>query len=248
MNQRKPNRRLGIGTWLSTGSPIVAEIASECGFDWLLLDMEHGCLTEAGLLANLQAAKHSGVKLIVRVGSLDPALIARVLDWGASGIMLPHVSSAGEAEQCIKAMRYPPHGSRGFSGSARRFRYGLADPEPEVESVFPLFIPQIEDHEGVVNSEAIAAVDGVDILFVGPADLKLALCMAPVGTSMSYTDALLMVNESGNRHEKQTGILVRNTGDLPALRKAGFSCLAIGSDIGFLKTGFLNAVEESPKL
>lgn len=245
MNQSNPNRRLDVGTWLSTGSSVVAELASECGFDWLLLDMEHGCLTEAGLLGNLQAARRTGVRLIVRVGSLDAALIARVLDWGASGIMLPHVSSAGQAEQCIKAMRYPPHGSRGFSGSARTFRYGLTDSGQTVEKVSPLFIPQIEDYEGVMNSGAIAAVEGVDILFVGPADLKLALSMGDEKYPMPYEDALLKINEAGKQHGKQTGILVRNPDDIPVLKESGFSCLAIGSDIGFLKSGFLSAVEDS---
>ncbi len=247
MNKSNETRRLGIGTWLSSGSPVVAELASECGFQWLLLDMEHGCLTEAGLLANLQAAKHNGIKLIVRVGSLDAALIARVLDWGASGIMLPHVSDAEQAKACIKAMNYPPKGSRGYSGSARTFRYGLDTVALENENTAPLFIPQIEDYEGVVNSETIAAVAGVDVLFVGPADLKLALSTTEDGRSMHYQDALARVNKSGQIHGKQTGILVRNTEDIPSLKEAGFSCLAIGSDMGFLKNGFLAALEGSQK-
>jgi 2-keto-3-deoxy-L-rhamnonate aldolase RhmA len=244
MNDNNPNRRLGIGTWLSSGSPVVAELASECGFDWLLLDMEHGCLTEAGLLASLQSAKRHNLNLIVRVGSFEPAVIARVLDWGASGIMLPHVSCAEQAKQCIKAMRYPPGGTRGYSGSARVFGYGLASVPESVEDISPLFIPQIEDYEGVMNAEAIAAVEGVDILFVGPADLRLALSTTPANLSISYSDAISLIASAGNRHGKQNGILVRNTSNLQSLKEIGFSCLAIGSDIGFLKSGFLNAIQE----
>ncbi|CAG5016042.1 5-keto-4-deoxy-D-glucarate aldolase [Dyadobacter sp. CECT 9275] len=247
MNDNNPNRRLGIGTWLSSGSPVVAELASECGFDWLLLDMEHGCLTDAGLLASLQSAKRHNLNLIVRVGSFEPAVIARVLDWGASGIMLPHVSCAEQAKQCIKAMRYPPGGTRGYSGSARVFGYGLASALASREHVSPLFIPQIEDYEGVMNSEAIAAVDGVDILFVGPSDLQLALSTASEELSMPYQEALTRIAASAGRYGKQTGILVRNADDVLPLKKAGFSCLAIGSDIGFLKSGFLNAIQEGSR-
>ncbi|WP_428666990.1 HpcH/HpaI aldolase family protein [Runella sp.] len=225
---------LGTGTWLSIGSPIIAELASECGFDWLLLDMEHGCMTEATVLANLQAAKREGIKLIVRVGSLDTALIARVLDWGASGIMLPHVSTAEQAEACVKAMNYPPKGTRGYSSSSRVFNYGL-----NVQQNQLLFIPQIEDCEGVQNAENIAAVDGVNVLFIGPADLKLDLSTRPSHESISYEKAIQQVSAAAKKYQKQAGILVRNPDDLPKLKEYGFTCLAIGSDLGFIREGFI---------
>jgi 2-keto-3-deoxy-L-rhamnonate aldolase RhmA len=233
MSNNPDTKQLGTGTWLSIGSPIIAELASECGFDWLLFDMEHGCMTEASVLANLQAAKREGIKLIVRVGSMDKALIARVLDWGASGIMLPHVSTAEQAEACIKAINYPPKGTRGYSSSSRVFKYGL-----NVQQSQLLFIPQIEDYEGVLNAEAIAAVEGVDILFVGPADLKLDLSTRLEQESMPYEKAIQQVSAAAKNHQKQAGILVRNPDDLPTLKECGFSCLAIGSDLGFIREGF----------
>ncbi|MCE6990505.1 HpcH/HpaI aldolase/citrate lyase family protein [Dyadobacter sp. CY323] len=236
-------RHLGIGTWLSIGSPVIAEMASECGFEWLLLDLEHGCITESGVLACLQAAKREDIKLIVRVGSLDTALIAHVLDWGASGIMLPHVSTPGQAEMCVRAMQYPPHGSRGFSSSARAFKYGLNAPKNMLEWVPPLFLAQIENYDGVVNSEAIAAVGGVDMLFVGPADLKLALSFHSGEKQMSFDEALINVNQSAQIHGKQTGILVRNPQDIPALQQTGFTCLALGSDVSYLRDGFLGSLK-----
>lgn len=225
--------RLGTGTWLSIGSPVIAELASECGFDWLLFDMEHGCMTEASVLANLQAAKREGIKLIVRVGSMDTALIARVLDWGASGIMLPHVSTAEQAEACVKAMNYPPIGTRGYSSSSRVFKYGLTIQQNQL-----LFIPQIEDHEGVQNAENIAAVPGVNVLFVGPADLKLDLSTRPAHESIPYEKAIQQVSTAAKKYQKQAGILVRNPDDLPTLKEYGFTCLAIGSDLGFIRDGF----------
>lgn len=233
MNKNSNSGQLGTGTWLSIGSPVIAELASECGFDWLLFDLEHGCMTESSILTNLQAAKREGIKLIVRVGSLDSALIGRVLDWGASGIMLPHVSTAEQAESCVRAMNYPPKGIRGYSSSSRGFNYGL-----NLQQKPLIFIPQIEDYEGVLNAEAIAAVSGVDVLFVGPNDLKLDLSTRSENKSMLYEEAILQVSAVAKKYQKQAGILVRNAEDLPGLKEYGFTCLAIGSDLGFIREGF----------
>ncbi|QHW00558.1 HpcH/HpaI aldolase family protein [Spirosoma endbachense] len=238
MSNNQNSRQLGTGTWLSIGSPVIAELASECGFDWLLFDMEHGCLTEASLLANLQAAKREGIKLIVRVGQMDSALIARVLDWGASGIMLPHVSTAEQAKNCLKAMRYPPEGSRGYSRSTRGYQYGLAAQSEPSETPLPLFLPQIENYQGVMNAGSIAAVDGVDALFVGPADLMFDFSVRQSSETMPFEVALQLVSSAAQKHQKQAGILVRNVADLSALKQMGFSCLAIGSDLGFIREGF----------
>ncbi|MBN8827030.1 MULTISPECIES: aldolase/citrate lyase family protein [unclassified Spirosoma] len=234
-----------LGMWLSIGSPIITELASLCDFDWLLLDLEHGCLSDGVILANLQAVRPaSATALIIRIGSLDKALISRVLDWGASGIMLPHVSSAEEATACVAVMRYPPHGNRGYSSSVRAYQYGL-EPPVDLSVVEParLFV-QIEDLEGVIQSEAIAQVDGVDILFVGPADLKLDLSTRPL--AMDYSEALQQVSNSARKCQKQAGIMVRNPNDIPALVEMGYSCFAMGSDLAILREGFQSVTNRKP--
>ena len=121
LRERKPH----FGTWLSSGSPVVTELAADSGFDWLLLDLEHGCGSEAALLPQLQAMRGSGAAAIVRVGAPHADLIARVLDLGADGIMVPHISTVSEAEACVRAMHYPPRGLRGVSRSVRAHGYGL---------------------------------------------------------------------------------------------------------------------------
>lgn len=229
---------LGRGTWLSLGSPVVAELASECGFDWVLLDMEHGMLTEGGLFANLQAVKRDNLKAIVRVGSADPVLISRALDWGAAGIMLPHVSQVRQAIVCIEYMRYPPHGKRGFTSGARAFRYGLTSGELPP----PLFIAQIEDYEGVMNAADIAGVAGVDVLFVGPADLRLDLSTRQGKERLEFDYALRMVVEACKGKKAQTGILAKDSGDALRLKDAGFQNIAIGSDLRFVREGFRAAM------
>lgn len=235
------NPRLGTGTWLSLGSPVVAELASACDFDWLLFDMEHGVLTEGSLLTNLQAAKNGNTKLIVRIGGIDPVLIGRVLDWGAAGIMLPHVSHPEQAATCIQCMRYPPRGKRGYTSGARTYRYGLSSSAEVAALPAPLFIAQIEDYEGVMNAEGIASVEGVDILFVGPADLKLDLSTRPEPRPLDFDDALTRVIEAGVKKNVQTGVLAKDTAEAEKLRMTGFQNIAIGSDLKLLREGFLNS-------
>lgn len=111
-------RHLQIGTWLQTGSSVIAELADASGFDWLLLDLEHGCGTDATVLPQLQTIRRAAP--IVRVAAPHPDLIARALDWGAAGIMVPMVSTAERAEACLRAMHYPPRGDRGLAGMGAR--------------------------------------------------------------------------------------------------------------------------------
>ena len=224
-----------FGTWLSSGSPVVAELAAQCGFDWLLLDMEHGCLPEAELLGNLRAAGGRGVALVVRVPTHEAGLIGRVLDWGADAIMVPHVESAQEAEALVRAMRYSPMGDRGYSRSVRAYGYGLNSPDIHAP---PMLFAQIESIKGIENVESIAGVNGVDVLFVGPADLRLSLSSFP--GAPSYEDALARVITSAKANAKSAGILIRDRKDTGPLMKQGFSKFAVDSDMAILRSGFLS--------
>lgn len=227
-----PTGEAFIGTWLSIGSPVVAELAALSGFDWLLFDLEHGNQSDAGLLANLQAIRGTTAQPIVRVGAPHPDLILRALDWGAAGIMAPHIESAAQARACLQAMHYPPRGRRGLSRSARAFDYGLRPPS---EVVAPLFFAQIESLAGIEQVDAIAAVDGVDVLFVGPADLALDLSMPGNRHAPAYNDCLARVAAAAASAGKQAGILVRNLDELPRLRGLGFSHVAVDSDVAILR-------------
>lgn len=224
-----------FGTWLSSGSPTVTELAARCGFDWLLFDMEHGCLSEADLLANLRAAGGRDVVLVVRVPTHESGLIGRALDWGADAIMVPHVESAEEARDLVAAMCYPPRGRRGYSRSVRAFSYGLR--EPGAHPMPSLFV-QIESVEGVANVEEIASVDGVDVLFVGPADLGLSL--SHHSSAPCYEDALSKVVHAARSHGICSGILLRKHNDVGPRLKEGFTKIAVDSDLSILRSGFLS--------
>lgn len=229
------------GTWLTSGSPALAELASMYNFDWFLFDLEHGFLTIHDLLGNLQAVKNSSSKNMVRVGGVDPIQIAKILDLGADGIMVPHVSNATLAKNCVDAMLYPPYGHRGFSSSVRAFNYGLNVPT-DIHGDKPLLFVQIEDVEGIKNADEIAAVEGVEVLFVGPADLKLSLKYQDVESGISYEQALQKVIDAVKKNGKLAGILVRNLEDTSHLIEMGFTYIALSSDTAILKSGYQNLI------
>lgn len=224
-----------IGTWLSVGSPVIAELAAECGFDWALLDLEHGCESEAAIPSQLRALRGSKTKAIVRVGAPHPDLIARLLDWGADGIMVPHVNSAAEAAAIVQAAHYPPRGTRGFSRTVRAYGYGLRPPPKSPRP--PLLIAQIETLEAVTRAEEIAAVPGIDVLFVGPADLNFDLQARHA--KITYDECLHRVATAATVHRKASGILLRDLADLPKLMRLGFTTIALNSDLSLLRDGFV---------
>ena len=232
-------RTLGAGTGISAGSPAITEMISMMNFDWLLFDLEHGFMQVHDILPNLMAVCDKNTKVIVRISEFSSGLIARILDWGASGIMMPHVSSPEEAACIVEAMRYPPFGKRGFSGSSRSFSYGKNAPKDILQWEPPLFLAQIENYEGVKNAESIAAVEGVDMLFVGPRDLQLDLSVRKnLNERIPFSDALALTAEAAISSGKQVGILVSPEDDTSDLRKIGFSAFAIGSELSVLRSGY----------
>jgi 2-dehydro-3-deoxyglucarate aldolase/4-hydroxy-2-oxoheptanedioate aldolase len=223
-----------IGTFLSIGSAAVTELAAEVGFDWVLIDLEHGCESEAALPNQLRALRGSQTLAIVRVSAPHPDLIGRVLDWGAHGIMVPHVDSADQARHCVRAAHYPPQGHRGVSRTVRAYGYGLRVPEGEMPK--PLILAQIETAEGVANADQIAAVEGIDALFIGPADLSYDLRARQ--SPRSYDECLDTVVKAAKAHGKGCGILVRHADDQEKLRALGLTWIALDSDLSLVREGF----------
>lgn len=163
-----------FGCWLELFSPIAAEVVALAGYDCVLVDLEHGPGSTMDALAVLQAAAARDCAALVRVPANDPVAIKKALDIGVAGVMVPSVDSAAEATSAVSACRYPPRGRRGMAaGIVRASGYGthLSDYLARAEQDL-LIICQIESAAAVENAAAIAAVDGVDLLFVGPFDLS----------------------------------------------------------------------------
>jgi 2-dehydro-3-deoxyglucarate aldolase/4-hydroxy-2-oxoheptanedioate aldolase len=237
-----------IGTWLSIGSPIIAELAAASGFDWLLFDLEHGAHSDAVLMNNLQAIKGTSAMAIVRVGAPHPDLILRALDWGSSGIMVPHVESAAQANECLQSIHYPPRGRRGISRSARVYEYGLRAMPAPADLWPPAFFAQIETLAGIKHIAEIAAVNGVDVLFVGPADLAFDISVRRNGQTPVYEECLATVAVAAREAGKQCGILVRSMDDIPALREQGFTHFAIESDLGIIRSRYQQMLRRTREL
>lgn len=219
------------GTWLASGSSVLAEIAARAGFDWALLDMEHGLGDWGELRQMLQAIGGTGCAPIVRVGAMDAYLIKRALDFGASGIMAPMVSTAEQAADIVAAMRYPPQGIRGMASGSRAAGYGMdfADYFSHANERL-LTVCQIETAQGVANAEAIAAVDGVDVLFVGPSDLSLSLGHYRQFDHPAFQGSLDRVIASCRNAGTHCGVLLSSPDAVPEAVAKGMTFIALGVD------------------
>lgn len=226
---------LQLGTWLSLGSTAAAELAAYTGMAWVLIDLEHGCATDAAVPDQLRALRGTSTRGIVRVGALQPDLIARVLDWGADGVMLPRVETAAQAQALVQAAHYAPRGTRGYSRTVAAHRYGLCDPQQRAE---PLLMAQIETLAGVQAVQHIAAVPGIHVLFLGPADLQQDLAHSPSTPGSeppSYSSCLQLVAQAAAAAGKASGILLRDAAALAEHRSLGYSQIAIDSDLSILR-------------
>ncbi len=165
-----------VGLWNSIGGYSIAELLGGAGYDWVLVDSEHSAIETIEILPALQAIAGSPeTSALVRVAGNDPVLFKRVLDMGAQTIMVPYVQSRQEAEAAVAAMRYGPKGIRGMAGMTRATRYGKVDDYFKVAEDELCLILQIESVAGLDALEEIASVDGVDGIFIGPADLSASM-------------------------------------------------------------------------
>lgn len=226
------------GTFINLGSPLTAEIAARSGFDWLMLDQEHGPGSEETLLQQLHAVSASSATSIVRIANNEPARFKRVLDLGAGGVMVPYVNNAEEARAAVASVRYPPHGQRGVSKFNRAAGFGQDFDEYYAHSHERLVtMAQIETPESLAQLDAIAAVDGVDVLFIGPLDLTTNMGIQGQFEHPLFVDARRAVAAAARKAGKAAGILATAPAQIPVLREEGFSVMAFGSDGGAVTAG-----------
>jgi 4-hydroxy-2-oxoheptanedioate aldolase len=155
----------------------MVEMAGYTGFDLVMIDTEHGMADDSALENHLRSARLAGVSTLVRLGHNDPLLILRALDAGATGVVVPHVSTAGEAAAAVSAAHYPPMGTRGLAVSTIAGRHGTVPLKTHLDAAAAttFVVAQAEDKEAATNSAAIAAVPGLDAVWIGPSDLSMSL-------------------------------------------------------------------------
>lgn len=238
IRDRVLRREILSGTFINLGSSVTTEIAGRSGLDWLLIDLEHSAGDEHTLLTQLQAVSATPACPIVRIPHNDPWRFKRILDLGASGIMVPWISSVREAEQVVSAMRYAPDGIRGVanlnraSGFGRDFKRYFAEANHSL-----LTIVQIEQPEALEVIDDIAAVEGVDVLFLGPLDMSVSMGIPQDYDHPDFKKAKQRIADAAFKAGKAAGTLLMSPDQLQETVEQGYTMVAIGSDGGVVAKG-----------
>jgi 2-keto-3-deoxy-L-rhamnonate aldolase RhmA len=241
IRERVLRRELMGGTFLNLGSSLTAEMAGRAGFDWLLIDMEHGAGNRHELLVQLQAIESTPAAPIVRIAWNDPVLFKRVLDLGPSGIMVPYIQSAEEARRAVAAMRYPPAGVRGVALMNRACGFGIDFDEYFQNANSKLLtVVQVETQSAIDQADEIASVDGVDVVFVGPLDLSVNMGIPREWGHPRIQAAFDKVATACRKTGKAAGLLLFKS-EVERAVADGFSFLAISSDGALAAKGLTEA-------
>ena len=237
LKQKLQNGEAVHGCWLNMGSAVSAEIIAGAGFDWLLIDLEHGFQTESDMLPQMQAMHRSGTVPLVRVENSQLQRIQKALDTGAMGLMFPRLYEVRQVRQAVAGLRYPPGGNRGIAKMIRASGYGN-NFEGYFESTRDLLgIVQIETLELLDNVEEVAAIDGVDVLFAGPADLSMALGVFGQWEHPDFIGAVTRIAAAAGKQGKSAGVLFMDPSQYRFYYEKGYRFIGCGSDMVFLNQG-----------
>jgi 4-hydroxy-2-oxoheptanedioate aldolase len=223
-----------IGLWSGLCSPIGAEIIAGAGFDWIVIDGEHAPNDIPSLLAQLHAMRGGSAEPVFRVPWNDPVIIKRALDVGARSLLVPFVQNAEEARKAVAAARYPPLGMRGVALGPRANDYGRIQGYHANAHLDTCVVVQLESKAALKEIEAIAAVEGVDALFIGPSDL--AGDFGHLGNP-SHPEVRAAIQDAAKRIRaagKSAGSLSGSVDAVEGLISLGFNFTAVGSDVGLL--------------
>ncbi len=221
-----------IGCWSSLANPITTEVLGVCGFDWLLLDGEHSPNDVSTFIPQLMALKDSMSAPVVRPSSNNPIEIKRLLDAGFYNFLIPFVESVDEARAAVQSTRYPPQGIRGVSVAQRSNRYGtVPDYFKGINNEICVMV-QIESRAGIAAARDIAALEGIDCIFVGPSDLAAALGHLGNAAHPEVQVAIEAVFSDARAAGKPAGILAPVEADARRYMAMGASFVGVGSDLG----------------
>ncbi|MER9074921.1 aldolase/citrate lyase family protein [Mesorhizobium sp. M0904] len=226
-----------IGTFCAIPHPVAVEVAAASGVDFLCIDWEHSQIGRERLEDLIRAADVHKVPAMVRVPGHAPEWIAAALDAGASGVLVPRVSTAEQARMAVMACRYPPVGARGVGpGRAAGYGYSIPDYLKSANEVLAVAI-QVETAEGLANIDDIVQVDGVDVVFIGPGDLSVSIdAMGPAGQD-KLNAAIMRIAAAARTARKAVGIFRPSADDVGKWSRHGISFHVLASDTMFLGAG-----------
>ena len=227
------NGEMQIGLWLGTAHPMLAEIAASAGYDWCLIDAEHGPNDVPTILAQLQAMNGAAATPVVRVPIGNDWLIKQVLDIGAQTIMVPMVETANQAAAMVRAVRYPPDGVRGLANvMVRASGYNAVPDYLQTANDEICLIVQVESRKAIENIDTIAATEGVDVVFIGPADLSAD--MGHLGNPAAPEVVTAIKHAAGRIRTAGKAVGIIGGGELTTMRDIGVTFLGVGADVPIL--------------
>jgi 2-keto-3-deoxy-L-rhamnonate aldolase RhmA len=236
-----------IGLLQAHPSPTFAEMAGMCGYDFLILDDEHGVFSARDYLQTLQALACIDVAVFVRLSGHDTQTVGRYLDMGAHGVIVPNVSTAEQASAFVRAMHYPPLGTRGFGASVHRgARYGLdIAAHLKAPRAPAALIVMIESKLGVANVDEILSIDGVDGAFIGPSDLTASLGCPGDFSNPVYAEAIARIEQVASAQGKILGTVPHPAYPMETLLARGHRLLIMGADISLIREAMITAVAKA---
>lgn len=226
------------GCWINLGSLVSAEIIGQAGFDWVLIDLEHGAGNDVIMYNQLQVLAGTPATSIVRIDDRTRPNVQRILDAGASGIMFPQIQMPEEADLAVRMMYYPPRGIRGMANMVRATGFGQhANAYKNSLEKNIVGVIQIETINSINHIDDIAAIEGVDVLFVGPNDLSLALGIFGQWDHPLFQEAIKEVSRAAQKYHKAAGVLLQDIKEYEMYFQLGYRFLACGGDGSFVAKG-----------
>jgi 4-hydroxy-2-oxoheptanedioate aldolase len=228
-----PTGHAGLGGWCSSGNPFVCEVIARAGYDFVILDAQHGLFDQGNLLDCIVALEGRGATPVVRVAVNDSAVIGKTLDLGAHAVIVPMVQSGADAERAVRACRYHPNGDRSFGPLRASFRLGR---DPLTLAQGASCIVMIETADAVEQVDEITRIPGLGGVFIGPADLAITYGLPPSGVPIPgvHADAMARVRDSCLAAGVPVGLPAANAQVAAERRSEGYSFVSIGSDVQWI--------------
>lgn len=241
-------RRVSLGIFLALGNSFAAEVIGSCALDWLCIDMQHGMFSFETTLGMIQSIASTKSSPIVRIPKLDSALIGKVLDAGAHGIVAPSIESSQDAKDLVEACKYPPLGSRSIGPSRAGMYWGEGYIKGETGS--PAIIAMIETRKGVENSKEIASIPDIDAILLGPADLRASfgLCSQSSTDEEEYFSIVSRISKTCRDNDIGFGVFISDMSILPDYLEFAPSFYLLSTDIHLLRKAVLDAVSSFQEL
>ncbi|NRP72183.1 4-hydroxy-2-oxo-heptane-1,7-dioate aldolase [Ensifer psoraleae] len=234
-----------LGAFVMIPSPAVVEMLGYAGFDFAIIDSEHGASSVESVENQIRAAEAAGISVIVRTVGMTAGEVLRILDAGAEGVVVPHVKCEADARALVAAAHYAPRGIRGMATTARAGRHGMTSVAEHIANAAErtLVIPQIEDAEALPNVRAIAALDGIDALFIGPADLSMSLGHPGNPAHPEVVKAIDGVVSDITSVGRRPMIFTKSAEEVSAMRRRGID-IAVYSTTSIISVAIRRTIEE----